>query len=71
MITQVQVTEGGVSTNYAALCPSGQDRTQWLEKLVHGVILAPKNMRKFTVPETALVIDRINVTSVTTTQDAN
>jgi len=71
MITEVQITEGGVETFYAQHCPSGMNLQEWLEKLVRDVILAPANMRRLQVPGSVLSIDRRNVTSITVTRDAN
>lgn len=71
MITEVQITEGANITNYAEHCPIDQDRTQWLEKLVYDVLLAPSNLRRFSPAGLTQFIDRANVTSVTVTTDAN
>jgi len=71
MITEVTITEGGVPTLYAQHCPTGLDLTQFLGKIVEGVALAPHSQRVFIVPNTALEIDRVNVTLVVITQNAN
>ena len=71
MITEVSITEGGVTTLYAQHCPSGENTQQFLVRLVEDVVLAPSNMRKFYAAGTTIEIDRRNVTSVTVTQDAN
>jgi len=71
MITEVRIAEGGVGTNYAQHCPSGEQLAQWLATLVKDVLLAPSNMRKLRVVGTTIEIDRRNVTSVTVTRDAN
>ncbi len=64
MITEVTITEGGLSTRYAQYCPT-TDVTTWLEKLIRDVLLAPSNMRVVRIKGTSWKIDRKNVTSVT------
>ena len=71
MVTEVTITEGGAPTSYAQHCPTDLDLTQFLGKIVEGVVLAPHSQRVFIVPGTALEIDRANVTSVVITQNAN
>ena len=71
MITEVQITEGAAITRYAQYCPTGQNLAQWLERLVHSVLLAPSNMRRFQPAGTTRIIDRANVTLVTVTKDAS
>lgn len=67
MITEVMITEGGISTNYAQYCPT-EDVTTWLEKLVRDVVLAPSNMRVVRLAGTSWKIDRKNVTLITITR---
>ena len=71
MITEVQITEAGVETYYAPHCPSGMSVEQFLTNLIEEVLLKPSNCRVVRPGGTTLVIDRIDVTSVTITSDEN
>lgn len=67
MITEVMITEGGITTNYTQYCPT-EDVTTWLEKLVRDVVLAPSNMRMVRIKGTSWTLDRKNITLVTITR---
>jgi hypothetical protein len=68
MITEVEVTEGGVASMYSPYVPANTETSPWLENVLKLLLFAPHNQRRVTLPGTHYEVDRANVTSITITR---
>ena len=66
-ISQLAITEDGVTTYYANLCPATYQLRLWLGKILDMVVMRADTINIVQVPGLDLKINRHNVTSITIT----